>query len=281
MTNDECQMTKEARNPKLQRNGFFAAVCCWWRLAPWDLRIAWRSSFGHSSFLRHSSFVIRHCSAALLLIAAHPSLAATNALTEEPIPRLRPPRGEIPPTFWEQNGIWIILAGVVLLGVIAFIAWWLLRPKPVVAVPPDVQARSALESLRQKPEDGAALSQVSQILRHYVNAAFGLPPGEMTTADFCQAVADQGRLGAELSAALADFLRKCDERKFAPPSPVAAGILPAVEGGILPPGTAPESFTVTATPTPIPPGRMPGSTAGCPPLRRRAPPQVSMPSRRH
>jgi 1,4-alpha-glucan branching enzyme len=39
---------------------------------------------------------------------------------------------------------------------------------------------------------------------------------------------------------------------------VAAGILPAVEGGILPPGTAPESSDVAA----IPPGRMPGSTAG-------------------
>ena len=36
---------------------------------------------------------------------------------------------------------------------------------------------------------------------------------------------------------------------------VAAGILPAVEGGILPPGAARES-------SPNPPGRMPGSTAG-------------------
>jgi hypothetical protein len=38
---------------------------------------------------------------------------------------------------------------------------------------------------------------------------------------------------------------------------VAAGILPAVEGGILPPGGAPH-----ACGTAIPPGKMPGSTAG-------------------
>ena len=38
---------------------------------------------------------------------------------------------------------------------------------------------------------------------------------------------------------------------------VAAGILPAVEGGILPPGSALE-WRRTA----IPPGKMPGSTAG-------------------
>jgi multidrug efflux pump subunit AcrB len=43
---------------------------------------------------------------------------------------------------------------------------------------------------------------------------------------------------------------------------VAAGILPAVEGGILPPGPAPESFSVTTQPAAIPPGRMPGSAAG-------------------
>jgi len=38
---------------------------------------------------------------------------------------------------------------------------------------------------------------------------------------------------------------------------VAAGILPAVEGGVLPPGGA-----LRACGTAIPPGKMPGSTAG-------------------
>jgi multidrug efflux pump subunit AcrB len=43
---------------------------------------------------------------------------------------------------------------------------------------------------------------------------------------------------------------------------VAAGILPAIEGGILPPGTGSDSASAAAQPTAIPPGRMPGSTAG-------------------
>jgi hypothetical protein len=44
---------------------------------------------------------------------------------------------------------------------------------------------------------------------------------------------------------------------------VAAGILPAVEGGILPPGAAgPELSSVTPVGRAIPPGRMPGSPAG-------------------
>ena len=49
-----------------------------------------------------------------------------------------------------------------------------------------------------RPEDGALLSQVSQILRHYVVAAFDLPPGELTTAEFCRAIAGHARIGPEL-----------------------------------------------------------------------------------
>jgi hypothetical protein len=156
------------------------------------------------------------------LIAAQLCSAATNPPAGDGIPPLRPPRPEIPPTFWEQHGAWVILAGVLLLGVIAAGIWWLTRPKPAVVVPPAVQARQGLEPLRQKPEDGALLSQVSQVLRRYVSAAFGLPPGEMTTADFCRAIAGQGRIGPDLSAPLGDFLRKCDERKFAPSAPAPA-----------------------------------------------------------
>jgi hypothetical protein len=44
----------------------------------------------------------------------------------------------------------------------------------------------------------------------------------MTTADFCRAIGGHERLGAELSATLGDFLRGCDERKFAPPAPMPA-----------------------------------------------------------
>jgi Ca-activated chloride channel homolog len=43
---------------------------------------------------------------------------------------------------------------------------------------------------------------------------------------------------------------------------VAAGILPAVEGGILPPGTVLATSSVPAIRTDVPPGRLPGSTAG-------------------
>jgi hypothetical protein len=157
----------------------------------------------------------------LWLLAAQPLLAAaTNSLNPNAIPPLRPPHGEIPPTFWDQYSLWVVLFGVLLLALVGVAVWFLTRPKPPVIVPPEVQARHALEPLRQQPEDGALLSRVSQILRHYVAAAFDLPPGELTTAEFCRAIAGHAQVGPELAAALSDFLRLCDQDKFSPPAPV-------------------------------------------------------------
>ncbi len=179
------------------------------------------SGFGSrfSDFLRISDFGLRIFTSAVSLIVIRPSFAATNSPPRDDIPSLRGPHAQIPPDFWEQYSLWVILGSALLLVLICLAAWFLTRPKPPVVVPPEVQARQALEPLRQKPEDGALLSRVSQILRHYVATAFGLPPEELTTAEFCRAVAGHEQVGADLAAALSDFLRQCDERKFSPPSP--------------------------------------------------------------
>ena len=47
-------------------------------------------------------------------------------------------------------------------------------------------------------------------------AAFGLPPEEFTTAEFCRAIAGQAPIGPGLSGALSEFLHECDQRKFSP-----------------------------------------------------------------
>ena len=113
----------------------------------------------------------------------------------------------------------VIVGGMAVLAIAGFAVWLALRPKPPVIVPPEVQARDELESLRKLPEDGRVLSKVSQAMRRYFGAAFALPPGELTTAEFCRAIAGNDQIGSDLSAATGDFLRRCDERKFAPDSP--------------------------------------------------------------
>ena len=87
---------------------------------------------------------------------------------------------------------------------------------------PEVQARKELSSLRGQPETGALLSRVSGSVRHYAAAAFSLPAGELTTAEFCRAVIGNEAVGLSLAESVTDFLKRCDERKFAPPTAAAA-----------------------------------------------------------
>ena len=140
--------------------------------------------------------------------------AATNAAEEIGVPRLLPPYSELPPSFWERRGLTIIIFALAGLLIAGALVWFLCRSKPVVVLPPEVQVRGALESLRSKAEDGAVLSQVSRILREYFRATFELPPEELTTTEFCRVLSSHEKAGAELAAKVSDFLRRCDERKF-------------------------------------------------------------------
>jgi len=150
------------------------------------------------------------------------ALFAQRALAQdsgsEEIPPLRPPRGEIPPGIWEQHSAEIIIGSFLLLVLVAVLVWFLTRPRTVLPVAPEVQARRELSSLQGQPETGALLSRVSGSVRRYTAAAFSLPPGELTTAEFCRAVDHNDALGPVLAESVTGFLQRCDERKFAPPA---------------------------------------------------------------
>jgi hypothetical protein len=140
--------------------------------------------------------------------------AQTNFETTNGPLKLLPPYGELPPTFWEQHASPFMLAclGIIMLASLGL--WLIFRPRPTIIIPPEVQARAALENLRRQPEDGVVLSRVSQIVRHYFSAAFQLSPGELTTTEFYCEVSGKENIGAELSTAAAGFLAECDANKF-------------------------------------------------------------------
>lgn len=150
----------------------------------------------------------------LFLIFLVPSLSAqtnTNIL-----PPLAPAYGEMPPTFWERYGTYVLVAGFIFITLIGIVCWLIFRPKSPAPVPPEVRARKTLMKLVREPETGTVLSEISQTLQHYIIAASGLPPGEWTTAEFCAALASSEKFGAELAQAASSFLRECDQRKFSP-----------------------------------------------------------------
>jgi hypothetical protein len=150
----------------------------------------------------------------LSLLTAFPLHGQTNSEDTNAPLKLLPPYGELPPTFWEQHGTSIVLAGLIAIVLAALGCWLIFRPKPKIMIPPEVKARESLENLHQQPEDGAVLSRVSQVVRNYFGAAFQLAPGELTTTEFCREISGNEKIGAELSSATADFLRDCDARKF-------------------------------------------------------------------
>jgi hypothetical protein len=145
-----------------------------------------------------------------------PLFAQTNSESTNAPLKLFPPYGELPPTFWEQNASSISLAGLGLVVLMALGLWLFFRPKSKNVIPPEAQAREALEKLRQQPENGAVLSCVSQAVRNYFSAAFKLSPGELTTTEFGREISDNEEIGEELATATANFLRDCDARKFSP-----------------------------------------------------------------
>lgn len=154
----------------------------------------------------------------VLAFATGPVLGQTNAL-----PPLSPPYGELPPTFWEQHGTFVLLAGLGTIVLVVLLLWQLLRPKPIVMVPPEVQARRDLEALLQQPEDGVMLSRVSQVVRGYFIKAFQLADGELTTSEFSRELTGCKTMENHLAVAVGEFLRECDGRKFSPTPDCAAG----------------------------------------------------------
>jgi hypothetical protein len=163
----------------------------------------------------------------LFLCGAWNLPAATNAADEAAVPQLAPPYPEIPPTFWEQYGSFILIAVILMAGVMCLVAVALflaLRKRAAVAVAPEVQARNELKSLQALPDSPTVWSKTSQATRRYFVAAFALPPGEHTTAEFCRYLQAQEKVGADLAAEVTTFLRESDERKFAPNTAPLVGV---------------------------------------------------------
>ena len=154
---------------------------------------------------------MKRCLTSFLLLPFAAIAAKTNDL-----PKLVPAYGELSPTFWEQHQAAIIIASFAFLAFVFLFVKTMLRPESPKILSPETVARQALAKLQGQPEDGKLLSEVSQILRRYISAAFELPAAELTTAEFCAALVANEKIGAELAGTISDFLRECDERKFSP-----------------------------------------------------------------
>lgn len=155
-------------------------------------------------------------------------VASATALDTNKIPELKPPLGELPPSWWEVN-LWSVIGAIlVVLAVGLALVRLLVRPRISRALLPEVVARAALEKLRSAPDDVATAAEAGRQTRRFAQAVLQLPAGELTTEETLQAVARQAKpLPSGLVDSLATLLRECDARRFAPVPPAGQAGLAA------------------------------------------------------
>jgi hypothetical protein len=162
-----------------------------------------------------------------------------------------------PPARWP----WLLAGGALLLGGGLLVAANRRRRVPTLAIaptPPHVRALRELERLRQRPRATAAevaafYVAVSQVLRDYLEARFGLRAPERTTEEFLRDLEAGDALAKAHRADLEAFLSQCDLVKFAAVVPserdhevawrLAAAFVEATRGD----RTAPQSLPATAS----------------------------------
>jgi hypothetical protein len=168
----------------------------------------------HRRSIRCSVFDVRCSVFWFSLFLLTPSVfgqSQTNAL-----PNLLPPLAPIPPTFWDQHHIAIVVGALILIVLIATGVWKILKPGPPSVMPPAYVAGAVLAKCIGRPEEGKVLSEISRALRRYVGAVLGFPAGELTTGEFRHELECSEKITPPLKNDIFDFLRVCDERKFSP-----------------------------------------------------------------
>lgn len=139
---------------------------------------------------------------------------------------------EVAPERWawlKKNWPWLAGGAAFLLAVLGFVLWFSKRKKPELAAPPPpmlplhVRMRAALEELERKRLWQQGLhkqyhTEVTDILRHFVEERFGTPALEKTTDELVQEL-KLSSMSAEQREKLANMLRLSDLVKFAKLTP--------------------------------------------------------------
>jgi len=130
------------------------------------------------------------------------------------IPELRPAEGLLPPTFLEQHGQTIMLAG--LTGILVLVLWlfWRRRKLPAVSLPPEQVIRKTLRGLEGVLDNSVLAGLVLQALRQYIPAALAWPRGELTADEMIFRLGSEKKFAAELNEEITGLLRECEQKQF-------------------------------------------------------------------
>jgi hypothetical protein len=139
---------------------------------------------------------------------------------------LRPPRGPLPPVPTLTSGWLAVGAAGLLLGLGIWRRRRLRSSPPLPPLLPGTLARRSLAALQDRPETGALVTEVSQIVRLYLRAIIGRASEELTTEELLLALETHCRANPDTRHRLREFLHRCDAVRFAPaPSALPAALV--------------------------------------------------------
>jgi hypothetical protein len=164
-----------------------------------------------------------------------PVHAQQDPITKEEVLRQMKPASGIErerPTLWQAWSGWLIVGGVgILAGSLgAVLALRLARRNaPAGALSPHQAALKELArveglGLPQKGEYERYCTELSGIMRRYLEQRFRLAATRQTTPEFLDTMKTAGTLTSEQRALLRDFLEQCDLVKFAQATPPAESL---------------------------------------------------------
>lgn len=161
--------------------------------------------------------------------------------------------------------LWGLVTALVLAVVAAALyLWWRARQRrrdrpeaEPAPPPPHVRARHALDqALGLLSDPDRFCTEVSRILRRYLEERFGWNAPDRTTEEFLAELGGAAELPASHRDLLADFLTRCDLVKFARHDPT--------EGELRGLHAAAVRLVEDTVPPPPPPGGVPADLAGVP-----------------
>ena len=133
-------------------------------------------------------------------------------------------RDILPPVYVFPYPMWmVVVAGVIALILLGLLIWlfvrWLRKgPPPLPPLSPRAAALVELDKLRGQvqslPPYGFSIA-VSNVLRTYIGAQFGLHAPQQTSPEFLASISSAQNFSDEDRSLLAAFLDRCDMIKFA------------------------------------------------------------------
>jgi hypothetical protein len=145
--------------------------------------------------------------------------AAIESTPTDPLAGLRDNASTVPVP-WPAWVWWSIGAGaVIIIALLVWLGYWLAKRKPKT-IPPTARqiALRALDDLRARVGDSEPYAfsvVVSDVLRTYISAHFGIRATQQTSPEFLNSIASAPEFTAEDRQLLAVFLERCDLLKFA------------------------------------------------------------------